>query len=148
MKHDIYFHCFSNNMSDEDKVQANLVQPLAVGAAAAVGSMLLKNEFNVELPLVGSVPSWAFYGLVAGGSSMIADTLKLWVLPLIGQNREITDLEAASIGPALTGLAAYGAVKIAAPGMADFVGMQPVYLGAGAYVGGSYVYNMGLAKWM
>jgi len=133
------------------KLKQTFVKPLVVGIISALGSKVMGANYNVGIPLLGDVPAAVFYGLLGTGSSLASETLHQWVLPYLPQSAEMVKMENAVLSPALHGGLNVAVLYFAYPGiLKEFGYLNPLLLGAGAEVLGSYSFDnfVAVMSWM
>lgn len=130
-------------MSTTDKLKETFAKPIVVGLVSALGSKALGNgqSFNVALPILGEVNSMVFYGLLGLGSSLATETLHQWVLPLLPQSGQAVQIENAILSPVIHAAVNVGVLSLGWPSVIkEFGYSNPIMLGVGAELAGSYAY--------
>jgi hypothetical protein len=127
---------------NNDKVQTYLVQPAIVGGIAYAASMMFVSDARVPFFGMDLSANVAIGGAAALGhvTSSLAHDYVLGMLP--GNTPEMIEMQAALLGPALTGGATLLAANLT---IGSITGMRPALelaaIGAGSHVLGSYVYS-------
>jgi len=127
---------------NNDKMQVYLVKPAIVGGIAYAASMMFVSDARVPFLGMDLSANVAIGGAAAIGNvaSSLAHDYVLGMLP--GNDPSMVEMQAAILGPALTG----GATLLAANmTIGSITGIRPALelaaIGAGSHVLGSYVYN-------
>jgi hypothetical protein len=129
-------------MPTSTKLKNQFIRPLVVGAVSAAGAMALGQNFNVRVPILGSVSKSVFYGLLGAGSSLATESIHQWVLPYLPQSEAAVRAETALIAPAIHAALNVGVLSVAYPSIVNESGMlEPVLIGAGAEVVGAYSFD-------
>lgn len=127
---------------DNEWIRSRIYVPVGSGAIAAVSTYSIIGASGKQ-PF-GMHPSVVFGGAVAVASNF-SDMTKDYVLENLNQSEDASDLQAAIIGPALTGAAAVAvsAMLLGPPNLKG--GMAMFGIGAGSEVASQYLANNILA---
>jgi len=127
-------------MSTSSKVVENLLEPAIVGVIAGVMTKVFYPDTGISKILnTFELPGPLLIGLTVGVSSVVGESLKLWVLPYIKNNSPYANAEAMLVGPALTGLTSVLAIKLGTNATPKY--LQSFILGAGSSIAGKYAYD-------
>lgn len=121
----------------KSKLSEQFIHPLIVGALGYAGSHFMGDggkeavvgSMSVSLPL--------FMGVLTGASSVVGETLKQWVLPMLPNNASYVSMESTFLGPAIVG----GVDGLAAYLLTKTRFTEGLILGAGSEIAGSYLYS-------
>ena len=123
------------------KLKQTFAKPIVVGLIAAIGAQALGANFDVKVVGV-TVSSTVFYGVVGVGSSLATETVRNFVLPYLPQSAYATQVEAAVLAPAINAALNLGFLQLVYPSIIAAGGyMQPLILGVGSQVAGSYAFD-------
>ncbi len=121
-----------------------LARPAIVGLMSYLGSKIIHGSsgkdqsvgvFGMDLSLD------AFYGGLGFVSSMVTETAKKYILPLIPGNSQYAKAEIALLAPAIHGGLNVAMLSIMFPSIANLNGkIKPLLIGAGAEFAGDYAY--------
>lgn len=130
------------NVQVDYDVKHSLMRGAVVGAAAAAGAMLLFGEGRT-IPVFGQeMPAFIPVFLATGAASVATDLTHSYVLPHIPGNQKYAQAESAALAIVASGGITYGLLNLIQP-----VDALPAFgLGAGAYIGGSYIHDQFLNK--
>ena len=136
-------------MSDSMKIKEMLSRPVVVGLTSALGAVAMSQRYKVDLPLFGEIPAPVFYGLLGIGSSLATESLRQWVLPMLPQSDAAVQAENALLSPVLHAGVNIAVLKLAYPAILNDIGyQQPVLIGAGAEIVGTYAFDAFLKTWI
>jgi hypothetical protein len=129
-------------MSTSSKLKNQFARPVVVGIVSAVGAMAVGLNYNVTVPIVGSISKPVFFGALGVASSLATETVHQWVLPYLPQSEFAVKAENALIAPAIHAALNVGALQLAYPNILKVFGMmEPALIGAGAEIAGGYSFN-------
>lgn len=122
---------------DNQKILENIGEPVAVGLAAAAATYFLFSSQSIEL-LGMSMNTALPVGLAVGGSSLIAETIREWVVPA-----KPGEQPSAAVKPLITGgaaLVALGAL-VGYDALDIIAAVKIAALGGASEMIGSYTYH-------
>lgn len=126
-------------MSTMDKIKEEVVPALfAGGVAMGVGYYLGAQNFNVNVPVLGSTNAALVLGGAAAAGHLGGAIATDYVLPSL-QGNTYFEGEDKVVPPALSGLSTYLVMKVINP---DVDLSYAVGLGAGSSAAGIYAYDM------
>jgi len=135
-------------MSLTSKLSSQFGRPLTVGVLSYLGAMAFLPQSSANI-MNYSINSNLYYGILGVAGSFVSELGKNWILPMIPNNMPFYQTEVMLIAPLLNaGIFALGTkYMVGGSGSAVFAGgsspglLYPALLGAGAQIGGSYLYD-------
>ncbi len=126
-------------MNSGQKLSDTLVVPVASGViAGAVSPWVYGIDYSHTFPTLGNINAPLGIGLAVGGSVLIGQVAKNYVLPYIPRNSAFAESEGRMLTPALAGVANAGLLYTVSDGSMSIIGKN-FLVGAGSAVGGSYL---------
>jgi hypothetical protein len=128
-------------MSTSSKIAENLLEPLIVGGiATAAIKFMYPGSRTIKVLDAFPLPDYLAIGLAVGASSAVSETLKLWVLPYLPNNKSFASLEGMLLGPALAGATSIVAM-VALTDSKPASYLNSFLIGAGSDLAGKYLYQ-------
>jgi len=119
------------------KILETLSTPAVVAILGATGAYLIFGESGkVQFPIVGDMNALLGVGIVTGGSALIGEVSKNYILPYLPNNSQYSDLESKAISPVVSGVLTAAFLY---PILDSNNLWKAVALGAGSEIVGSYV---------
>lgn len=138
-------------MSTKFKLIEQFAKPSMVGVLSYFGSMAMLPQQSVNV-MGYSMNSHLFYGLLGVGGSFVSELAHNWLLPYLPGNDKFAQTESMLLAPAVNAGIFALATKMFIPPLSAFDPrldlVRPALLGAGAEIGGQYVYEAVLMPYL